>query len=95
MNILHDFHARYLYGTWIKRQKYSFKAVNVKTGKENDAIRTRLVCGSFNWADWNDEERVEFTMAKFWPNSFPITTTSDTDTTNAQQDASNQQIGML
>lgn len=39
------------------------------TGEDVLAIRTRLVCGSFNWADWSEEERLEFAMAKLWPES--------------------------
>ncbi|KAJ3306839.1 hypothetical protein HDV03_003876 [Kappamyces sp. JEL0829] len=59
----------FLFGCWVKRQKYLMDAVNLKTNEPLQTIRTRLVVGSFNWADWTAEERTGFTMTRFWPNS--------------------------
>ena len=73
---MNDYHPRYaklsinirfLFGTWVKKQKFSFIGKNPLTNEDVVAIRTRLVCGSFNWADWSEAERLEFTVAKFWP----------------------------
>jgi hypothetical protein len=40
--------------------------MNSKTGKlvETPVYRGRYVRGSFNWADFSEEDRVSFTMAK-------------------------------
>ncbi|KAJ3055654.1 hypothetical protein HK102_011308, partial [Quaeritorhiza haematococci] len=64
------FDKKYLYGTWVKKELYELEgAVNPKTGKpvEGKVMRGRLRRGSFNWADWSEEERIAFTMEKYWP----------------------------
>ncbi|KAJ3337744.1 hypothetical protein HDU93_000634 [Gonapodya sp. JEL0774] len=61
---------RFLYGTWIKKEQYEVTGfVNPKTGKpvETPVIRNRMRVGSFNWADWSEEERTDFTLSKHWP----------------------------
>lgn len=67
LDIFNDYHQRFLFGTWVKKQQYSFVGKNPITGEDTVAVRSRLVCGSFNWADWSEEERVEFSKAKRWP----------------------------
>ncbi|KAJ3297253.1 hypothetical protein HK104_000679 [Borealophlyctis nickersoniae] len=61
--------TRHLYGTWVKKELYEMiGAVNPRTGEpiEGPVLRGRLRTGSFNWADWTEEKRAEFVMAKYW-----------------------------
>jgi tRNA(His) guanylyltransferase len=56
-----------IFGTWVKKERYQMEApMNSKTGKlvETPVFRGRYVRGSFNWADFSEEDRVSFTMAK-------------------------------
>ncbi|KAI8825019.1 tRNAHis guanylyltransferase-domain-containing protein [Fimicolochytrium jonesii] len=68
-----DFAPRHLYGTWVKRAQFTLHGfVNPKTGKPvGPVLRTRVVIGSFNWADYTPEQRVSFTFAKLWPDDGP------------------------
>jgi tRNA(His) 5'-end guanylyltransferase len=59
---------RFLFGTWIKKERYELHGcVNPMTGKpvEGPVWRTRARVGSFNWADWTEQERAEFAMGMF------------------------------
>lgn len=60
-----------LYGTWVKKEEYTKEGVNMKTGESVVVNRSRVCNGSFNWADYNDEERVEFILSKFWTDKHP------------------------
>eukprot|EP00842_Homolaphlyctis_polyrhiza_P006935 jgi/Hompol1/830/HPOL_002578-RA len=68
--VMRDWGERFIFGTWIKREQFLLVgAMNPKTGvaAPEPAVRSRMRCGSFNWADWTEDERVLFTMSKFWP----------------------------
>ncbi|KAL2911668.1 hypothetical protein HK105_208876 [Polyrhizophydium stewartii] len=70
IDILASFSARHIFGTWVKREQFLLEnAVNPKTGEpvEGPVLRTRLRTGSFNWADWTEDERTLFAASKFWP----------------------------
>jgi hypothetical protein len=59
--------ADIIYGTWVKKERYQMEPpMNPRTGKlvETPVYRGRYVKGSFNWADFSEEERESFTMAK-------------------------------
>lgn len=59
-----------LFGTFVKREQFQlFNAVNPKTKLPvaNAVMRTHIRTGSFNWAEWNAEDKTEFLMAKLWP----------------------------
>lgn len=59
--------ARFLFGTWIKKERYELQGcVNPVTGKpvEGPVWRTRVRMGSFNWADWTEQERADFAMGR-------------------------------
>ncbi|KXS13116.1 hypothetical protein M427DRAFT_113653 [Gonapodya prolifera JEL478] len=61
---------RFLYGTWVKKEQYEILGmVNPKTGVpvQGPVVRGRVRVGSFNWAEWPHEDRVKFTLAKYWP----------------------------
>ena len=60
----------HLFGTFVKKEQYNLVgAVNPKTGQiVENVLRSRLRTGSFNWADWSEQDRIDFLMAKFWSN---------------------------
>ena len=69
VDVLRDFPPSLLFGTWIKKEQYEIKnAINPKTGQlvQDPVLRTRVVTGSFNWADYTPEQRTKFTMSKYW-----------------------------
>ncbi|EGF79904.1 hypothetical protein BATDEDRAFT_89301 [Batrachochytrium dendrobatidis JAM81] len=70
VDIMGTYGCKPLFGTWVKKEKYFMKdAINPKTGEPvlEPVLRTRLRCGSFNWADWSEDERLTFTASKYWP----------------------------
>ncbi|KAH6571955.1 hypothetical protein BASA60_006912 [Batrachochytrium salamandrivorans] len=71
VDVMAVYGAKPLFGTWVKKEQYMLpNAVNMKTGEPvvGPVQRTRLRAGSFNWADWSEEERLRFTILKYWPN---------------------------
>lgn len=59
---------RFLFGTWIKKERFELKGcVNPVTGKpvEGPVWRTRVRVGSFNWADWTEQERADFALGEY------------------------------
>ena len=56
-----------IFGTWVKKERYQMEPpINPVTGKlvETPVFRSRYVVGSWNWADYSEDEREAFTMAK-------------------------------
>ncbi|KAI9011237.1 tRNAHis guanylyltransferase-domain-containing protein [Gaertneriomyces semiglobifer] len=70
INPFESYDLRFLFGTWVKKEQYVLQDVkNPKTGEDvGPVIRSRVRHGSFNWADWTDEERTSFVKSKFWTN---------------------------
>ncbi|KAJ3030598.1 hypothetical protein HDV00_008843 [Rhizophlyctis rosea] len=69
VDVFKTYSLRNLFGTWVKKEHFVLVgAVDPRTGKEveGEVLRSRLRVGSFNWADWTEEERVRFVMAKLW-----------------------------
>lgn len=70
IDLFEEYPASVLFGTWVKKQQYQLKdPVNPKTGQKvlTPVLRSRIRFGSFNWADWSEEDRTSFTVSKFWP----------------------------
>lgn len=61
-----EFHRRYLFGSWIKKEMYNLEAVDRKTNEIVIVTRTKLSVGSYNWGEWTDEERIKFSFGKLW-----------------------------
>ena len=69
VDVFRDYDSKNLFGTWVKKERFLLVgAVDPRTGKEveGEVWRSRLRTGSFNWADWMEEERVRFVIAKYW-----------------------------
>jgi tRNA(His) guanylyltransferase len=78
VNVMVDYGFETLFGTWFKKEQYEIaipeEHLKFKKRKsdETTTLRTRVVKGSFNWADWSSSQRSEFLLAKYWNNpSFP------------------------
>ncbi|RKO83321.1 tRNAHis guanylyltransferase-domain-containing protein [Blyttiomyces helicus] len=70
VDVFRDIEARFLWGTWVKRETFAIEGMlHPKTGEPipGPVVRKRIRTGSFNWADWEEDARVAFTMAKYWP----------------------------
>ncbi|KAI9100982.1 tRNAHis guanylyltransferase-domain-containing protein [Phlyctochytrium arcticum] len=66
-----DYSAKHLFGIWVKKEQYELHGmINPRTGEPvpGPVLRSRLRVGSFNWADWTDEERIAFVFQKYWGN---------------------------
>jgi tRNA(His) 5'-end guanylyltransferase len=79
IDVLNEWQHRYLFGTWVKRQRVEIEKLNPHNGLMVQCSRSRICCGSFNWAEWTDEERINFTTSKFWEADHPPT---DEEVTN-------------
>ncbi|KAI9208323.1 tRNAHis guanylyltransferase-domain-containing protein [Polychytrium aggregatum] len=69
VSLFRDFSTQYLFGTWIKKEKYPvFGFVNPKTQTPvpGPVWRNRVRTGSFNWADWSEADRTMFCLAQYW-----------------------------
>ncbi|KAJ3091234.1 hypothetical protein HK100_007224 [Physocladia obscura] len=75
IDVYEKYGPKYLFGTWIKKEEYtiSLDQINLppealKHRKSDEPIvRRRFRSGSFNWADYSEEDRVKFLAAKTWP----------------------------
>lgn len=57
------------HGAIIKKEVYEKQCVNVKTGEETIATRTRLVCKAFRLQSFS-EAFVNMLVSKYWDSSF-------------------------
>jgi tRNA(His) 5'-end guanylyltransferase len=72
VDIFDSYSNRILFGTWVKKEQYEVVGMlHPKTGLPlpNKVFRSRIRVGSFNWANWQESQRVEFIMEKLWQDS--------------------------
>ncbi|TPX72816.1 hypothetical protein SpCBS45565_g00114 [Spizellomyces sp. 'palustris'] len=83
-----EYQAKFLFGAWVKKEQYELHGkINLKTGApvQGPVLRSRIRTGSFNWADWSEDERIRFTMAKHWaidpssPPKHPLAVTNNSE----------------
>jgi tRNA(His) 5'-end guanylyltransferase len=76
VDVFEKFDLKYLFGTFVKREKYYIEAVNQKTKKVEECERTRMSVGSFNFEEYTEVDRLEFLFRKYWngPGLPPIRT---------------------
>ncbi|KAI9365468.1 tRNAHis guanylyltransferase-domain-containing protein [Zopfochytrium polystomum] len=70
LNIWDLYTEKYLFGTWVKKEVYEVHGYVVpKLGKVLDQpiTRRRVRTGSFNWANYSEEDRIRFMASKYWP----------------------------
>ncbi|KAJ3124918.1 hypothetical protein HK098_000745 [Nowakowskiella sp. JEL0407] len=74
VDIFNTYPIRFMFGTWVKREQYfKYGCVDFRTKEVLDTpvTRTRIRCGSFNWADWNADARTKFVFDKYWDGGPP------------------------
>jgi tRNA(His) 5'-end guanylyltransferase len=71
VDVLHECHPRFLFGSWVKRQQVEIEKLNPASGFPVKCCRSRICCGSFNWANWTAEERISFVASKYWESHHP------------------------
>ena len=70
VDVFEKYGCKYLFGTWLKKEQYEvFGFINPKTGQpvETPVLRKRVRTGSFNWAEYSEQERLKFVASKYWP----------------------------
>jgi tRNA(His) guanylyltransferase len=66
IDVLNGTESRFLFGTWVKRRLLLVEKLNPVSKQMVQIYRSKVCCGSFNWAEWTTEERTEFTINRLW-----------------------------
>ncbi|KAI9339685.1 tRNAHis guanylyltransferase-domain-containing protein [Obelidium mucronatum] len=75
VNVMETYGPKFLFGTWIKKEEYEVPVSELNlapetakhVGNQGVVVRRRFRTGSFNWADYSEEERIKFVASKYWP----------------------------
>ncbi|ORY40140.1 hypothetical protein BCR33DRAFT_719544 [Rhizoclosmatium globosum] len=79
VDVFETYGPKYLFGTWIKKETYhitqreldlppeALALAKQKGSLDTPIVRKRYRAGCFNWAEYTEEERLQFVASKFWP----------------------------